>query len=80
MLVSLSAFSQNQPTRPQTKPCSYTLVDGKVVAAKKANKQADKVLMTVDGVDFYEGARGGVYYFTINKKGEKVKMYVKKQY
>jgi len=79
ILVSLSAFSQTSTEKVKTTPVSYSLVDGKVTATTKATKQPDKVFAVVDGVTFYQGSKGGVYYFAVNKEGEKVKRYVKQK-
>jgi hypothetical protein len=55
----------------------FEFKDGKVVsvpAITKKAKKADKVYATVDGVTFYQGSRGGIYYLKPNGK----KAYVKK--
>ena len=54
----------------------FELKAGKIVSTstKKQAKQPDKVFAKVDGVTFYQGPRGGIYYFKANGK----KSYVKK--
>jgi hypothetical protein len=55
----------------------FELKAGKIVSLstkKGAGKQPDKVFAKVDGVTFYQGSRGGIYYLRANGK----KAYVKK--
>lgn len=75
LLLSATVFAQ---TTAKPTPQSYKIENGVVVATTKATKQPDKVHSIVDGVTFYIGSKGGIYYFAINGKGEKVKRYVKK--
>lgn len=61
---------------------TYTLNDGKLVKASKATTSAtkapDKIYATQDGITFYQGSKGAVYYWkTSAKTGKKYKVYVK---
>jgi len=50
----------------------------KVDSTKKKVKTPDKVYKIVDGVTFYKGAKGGIYYYKTSKKtGKTYKCYVK---
>lgn len=56
--------------------------DGKVIITKsvKAAKQPDKLVAEVDGVKYYQGAKGGVYCWKVSKKtGQQYKAYLKKE-
>ena len=63
---------------------SYTLADnGKIVATPTSTtattKTPDKVYQVVDGKTFFQGAKGGVYYYkTSAKTGKQYKVYVSK--
>lgn len=61
---------------------TYTMQDNKLVKVEKttttATKTTDKVFATQDGITFYVGSKGGVYYWkTSAKTGKKYKVYVK---
>lgn len=62
---------------------SYSLAaDGKLVKTEKvttsSTKAPDKIYATQDGITFYQGSKGAVYYWkTSAKTGKKYKVYVK---
>jgi len=59
---------------------TYQVVNGKVTDTSPITKvkPADKVYQVHNGVTFYQGAKGGVYYWKKSKKtGKAYKCYVK---
>ena len=58
----------------------YKVVAGKVTEAVKADTvKKEKVYQVVDGVTFYQGSKGGIYYYRVSKKtGKQYKCYIKK--
>lgn len=61
---------------------TYKVLNNKVVALKSTSKtltaRKDTVYQVVDGVTFYKGAKGGIYYYRTSKKtGKAYKCYVK---
>lgn len=60
---------------------SYKLdANNKVIEVKKDTvKKADKVHSVVNGITFYQGSKGGVYFWKVSKKtGKKYKVYMTK--
>jgi len=60
---------------------SYTNNNGKIEKTTKSNnvvvKTPDSVFAVKDGITFYKGSKGGVYYFKVSKKtGKQYKCYV----
>jgi hypothetical protein len=58
----------------------FTKVNGAIVkdTAKTKTVKTDKVYQKIDGVTFYQGAKGGIYYWKTSKKtGKKYKSYLK---
>ena len=78
MLFCMMTMGQKPTTEAKPK---FTIdkATGKVVKdTTKAVKTADKVYQVVDGVTFYQGARGGIYCLKVSKKtGKEYKSYVK---
>ena len=71
----LACFGHAQ--EPAKKP-TFVLKEGKIIqdTTKKA-KQPDKVYQVVNGTIFYQGSKGGIYYFARSKKtGKLYKRYV----
>jgi hypothetical protein len=61
---------------------SYKSVNGSIVKVEKAKADSvvDQVVGTRDGITFYQGARGGIYYWkTSSKTGKLHKVYLKKE-
>lgn len=77
ILVSVLALFLSVSVNAQ----SYKLVNGKIETVKKDStkvKKADAVYQVVNGVTFYKGAKGGIYYFAVSKNtGKTYKRYVK---
>jgi hypothetical protein len=72
---SLFAFNCSAQTYKLDKAGNITKID---TVKKKKVKQPDKVYKIVDGVTFYKGAKGGIYYWKTSKKtGKLYKCYVK---
>jgi hypothetical protein len=58
---------------------SYKLdANNKVIqVVKDTTKKADKVHSVVNGITFYQGSKGGVYFWKVSKKtGKKYKVYM----
>lgn len=61
---------------------TYKVDNGKVVSVlaktDTVSKKKDKVFQVVDGITFYQGSKGGIYYYRTSKKtGKPYKYYVK---
>lgn len=77
IIATMSATAQNKPAQ------TYKVVNGTIVLNKtKADttKAQEKVYARIDGITYYIGAKGGVYYYRVSKKtGEKYKCYLKQE-
>ena len=59
----------------------YVMKGNDIVKVEKSEtaKAPDKVVATKDGITFYQGPKGGVYYWKTSKKtGKPYKCYLKK--
>jgi len=61
---------------------SYTMKNDQIVKTEKSvkTKAPDKVYTVQDGITFYVGSKGGIYYWKTSKKtGKTYKVYVKNE-
>ena len=77
LLIALIAFI-GLGVQAQTYKLDKTGNITKVDSTTKRVKTPDKVYKVVDGITFYQGQKGGVYYYKTSKKTNKqYKCYVK---
>lgn len=72
IFISLNVFAQ-EPT--------YKIVNGQITrTAKTATvRKPDSVYVVKDGITFYKGPKGGIYYWRVSPKtGKKYKAYLKR--
>lgn len=76
-LIALSCCSLSAQTYKLNKAGQITKTE-KTDSTTKRVKTPDKVYKVVDGITFYQGQKGGVYYYKTSKKTNKqYKCYVK---
>jgi len=79
LIICILCIVFDLSAQSSTPKANYKLVNGKVVETAKAKtaKAPDTVYQVVNGVQFFKGAKGGIYYIRTSKKtGKPYRCYV----